>query len=197
MTDLSQFAFSAAEGFDEPSMREAFSHAVPLRTVVIYCYDPRAARIPEIVAERLGDIYPGKIILDDEGHKIASTATIFPVIVAGGRAVDSLRSIAVAQHLFGIENIVVVHHSHCGATTFTANGIIDAFRREQGSDLSDAFPREALCIADYKRSLEDDVALLRNHPAVPRSATLFGFFYEIDSAELVLVSKDEARRSLG
>jgi carbonic anhydrase len=195
MTDFSQFAFSAAEDFDEALTREAFSRAVPLRSVVIYCYDPRAARIPEVVAEHLGDIYPGETIVDEEGRKIAATASIFPVIVAGGRAFDALRSIAVAQHLFGIQNIAVVHHSHCGATTFTAEGIIDAFRREQQSDLTKAFPHDALCIANFEQSLKNDVAMIRNHPGTPRSANIFGFFYEIDSGELTLVAKHGGDRS--
>jgi carbonic anhydrase len=71
------------------------------------------------VAKRLGDeVFPGEVIRDDQGKRVASSTTLFPVIVAGGRAIDALRSITVAQHLFGIRNIVVVHHSHCGATTF-------------------------------------------------------------------------------
>jgi carbonic anhydrase len=195
MSGFSQFAFSAAENFDEATVREAFSHAVPLKTVVIYCYDPRAARIPLLVAERLGDIYPGKVVHNAEGNKVASTSTLFPVVVAGGRAFDALRSIAVAQHLFGVENIVVVHHSHCGATTFTADGIIDAFHREQHSDIAQAFPREALCITDYQQSLKSDVALIRQQPGTPKSADIFGFFYEIDSGELILVASDPGEPS--
>jgi carbonic anhydrase len=195
MADFAKFAFSAAENFDEAAVREAFSHAVPLKTVVIYCYDPRAARIPELVAEHLGDTWPGETLLDDQGHKVASTATIFPVVVAGGRAFDALRSVAVAQHLFGIENIVVVHHSQCGATTFTADGIIDAFRREQHSDIAQAFPRQALCISDYQQSLKSDVALIRAQPGTPKSADIFGFFYEIDSEELILVATDPGEAS--
>jgi carbonic anhydrase len=190
MNDLAKFAFSATERFDEPAIREAFSHAVALRTVVIYCYDPRATRIPELVAEQLGDVYPGEIVLNEAGQKVASTTTIFPIVVAGGRAFDALRSIAVAQHLFGIENIVVVHHSYCGATTFTADGIIDAFRHEHGADISGSFPRAALCIADYEKSLKSDVALIRTQPGTPRGADIFGFFYEIDSGELILVASD-------
>lgn len=195
MSGFSQFAFSAAENVDEATVREAFSHAVPLKTVVIYCYDPRAARIPLLVAERLGDIYPGKVVHNAEGNKVASTSTLFPVVVAGGRAFDALRSIAVAQHLFGVENIVVVHHSHCGATTFTADGIIDAFHREQHSDIAQAFPREALCITDYQQSLKSDVALIRQQPGTPKSADIFGFFYEIDSDELILVASDPGEPS--
>jgi len=189
MGRFTKFAFNSRPGFDEAAVRQVFAKAVPLKTVVIYCYDPRAARIPELVADRLGETYPGFLVLDAEGRKVASTTNVFPIIVAGGRAHDALRSIAVAQHLFGIENVVVVHHSQCGATTFTADGIIDAFHDEHHVDISRAFPREALCIADYEQSIRNDVDLLRNHPAVPRSANILGFFYEIDSGELIEIAK--------
>jgi carbonic anhydrase len=190
MSRFEQFAFSARDDFDEAATREAFSHAVPLKTVVIYCYDPRAAQIPEVVARHFGETFPGELLLNQQGYKIASTANVFPVVVAGGRAFDALRSIAIAQHLFGIENIVVVHHSHCGGTTFTADGIIDSFRREQGSDISHDFPREALCIGDYEQSLKSDVALIRSQAGTPRAANIYGFFFDIDSESLTLVAND-------
>lgn len=192
MGKFDRFAFSAHPAFNESAVRQAFAQAVPLKTVVIYCYDPRAVGIPSAVAKRFSETFPGDLIVDASGHKIASTTNVFPVVVAGGRAFDALRSIAVAQHLFGIDNIVVVHHSHCGATTFTADGIIGAFHNEHHADISHAFPREALCIADYEQSLRDDVQLLRNHPATPRSANIFGFFYEIDGRELIEVVSDAA-----
>src|SRR5215469_6442124 len=119
MGKFDRYAFSAQPSFDEAGTRKGFSKAVPLKTLVIYCFDPRAAEIPNAVAKLFGDeVFPGDIILDGSGNRVASTTTIFPVIVAGGRAVDALRSITVAQHLFGIQNIVVVHHSHCGGTSF-------------------------------------------------------------------------------
>ena len=129
MGKFDRYAFSAQPSFDEAETRKAFSHAVPLKTLVIYCYDPRAAEIPDAVAKLFGDeVFPGEIIVDGSGKRVASSTTIFPVIVAGGRAIDALRSITVAQHLFGIQNIVVVHHSYCGATSFTADGIIERLR---------------------------------------------------------------------
>src|SRR5215813_10724700 len=119
MGKFDRYAFSAQPSFDEAKTRRAFSQAVPLKTLVIYCYDPRAAEIPRAIAKLFADeVFLGEIILDDAGNRVASTSTIFPVVVAGGRAIDALRSITVAQHLFGIQNIVVVHHSHCGATSF-------------------------------------------------------------------------------
>src|SRR4029077_19590369 len=161
MGKFDRYAFSASPSFDEAATRQDFSRAVPLRTLVIYCYDPRAAEIPHIVAERLGDeVFPGQIIHDASGNRVASSTTMFPVIVAGGRAIDALRSITVAQHLFGIQNIVVVHHSHCGATMCTADGIIDAYEHEHHLEISDLYPRSSICITDYEASLRHDTALI-------------------------------------
>jgi carbonic anhydrase len=194
MGKFDRFVFSASPSFDEAKTREAFSHAVPLKTLVIYCYDPRAAEIPSAVAELFGDeVFPGRVTLDASGHRVASSTTIFPVIVAGGRAIDALRSITVAQHLFGIRNIGVVHHSHCGATTFTADGIIDAYRREHHTDISGLYERGSICIEDYEASLKRDTALIRAHAGTPRHVNIFGYFYDIDTGVLIEVVKDKAK----
>jgi carbonic anhydrase len=188
-----RYAFSASPSFDEAATRKAFSRAVPLKTLVIHCYDPRAAGIPKAVAERLGDeVFPGEVVFDDAGNRVGSTATVFPVVVAGGRAVDALRSITVAQHLFGIENIVVVHHSFCGATSFTAEGIIAAYRHEHGRDISGLHDRGSLCIEDYEASLRRDVALIRSYAGTPSRADVFGFFYDIDTGALTEIVADRA-----
>ena len=191
MGKFDRYAFSAQPSFNEAATREAFSHAVPLKTLVIYCYDPRAAEIPDVVAKLFGDeVFPGEIIFDGAGNRVASSTTIFPVIVAGGRAIDALRSITVAQHLFGIQNIVVVHHSHCGATSFTADGIIDAYRHEHHLDISDLYPRSSICITDYEASLRHDTALIREHAGTPRHVNIFGYFYDIDARTLTEVVRD-------
>jgi carbonic anhydrase len=165
---------------------------VPLRTVVVYCYDPRAVGVPAAVAKELGDVFPGEIVTDVAGKKVASTTTLFEVVVAGGRAVDALRSVTVAQHLFGIERIVVVHHTYCGATSFTADGIIEACRREQGTDIGSLYPRDSICISDYTASLRHDVHLLRSSAGTPRRAAIYGYMYDIDTDALSLVVEDEA-----
>jgi len=194
MTRFDQFSFRASPSFHEAETRRAFAKAVPLKTVVVHCYDPRASDIPHAVATRFGDeVFPGRVVLDPAGKRVASTTTIFPIVVAGGRAVDALRSITVAQHLFGINNIVVVHHSHCGATSFTADGIIGAYRREHDRDISTLYDRDSICIADYESSLRHDVALIRAHAGTPPHASLFGYFFDIDSGLLTEVVAD--RRS--
>jgi carbonic anhydrase len=193
MGKFDRFAFAASPQFDEAATRVAFARAVPLKTLVIYCYDPRAAEIPNAVAKWLGEEeYPGRVIVDDNGRRVASTTTIFPIVVAGGRAVDALRSITVAQHLFGIQNIVVVHHSHCGATTFTADGIIEAFRHEHHADISGLYDRGSICIDDYETSLQRDTALIRAHAGTPKHVNVLGLFYDIDTGWLTGVVNDRA-----
>jgi carbonic anhydrase len=191
MGKFDHYAFSAHPSFNEAATREAFSRAVPLRTLVIYCYDPRATEIPDAVAKLFGDeVIPGEIILDGAGNRVASSTTIFPIIVAGGRAVDALRSITVAQHLFGIQNIIVVHHSHCGATSFTAEGIVDAYQHEHHLDISNLYQRSSICITDYEGSLKHDTALIRSHAGTPRHVNIFGYFYDIDTRALTEVVRD-------
>jgi carbonic anhydrase len=197
MGKFDRYVFSASPSFNEVVTREAFSHAVPLKTLVIYCYDPRATDIPTAVAKLFGDeVFPGEVMRDHEGNRVASTTTIFPIIVAGGRAVDALRSITVAQHLFGIQNIVVVHHSYCGATTFTADGIINAYKREQHTEISALYERGSICIEDYEASLKRDTALIRAHVGTPPHVNIFGYFYNIDTGELTEVVRDRAKAAL-
>ena len=148
---------------------QAFSHEVPLKTLVICCYHPRAAQVPQLVAERLDDIAPGEPLEDLADGKAAWRSNVFPIMVAGGRVLDALRSVAAEQPLFGIENIVVVHHSQCEAMRVDSGGLIDDLPAQQ----------------HVGSSLESDVALLHNHPAVPRSAAIFGYFFEIDSGALI------------
>lgn len=192
--NFDNYAFSKQPGFVETQMREAFKQAVPLRTVVVYCYDPRAVNIPHAVAKAMpGEVYPGEIVRDEQGKKIASTTTIFPVVVAGGRAVDALRSVTVAQHLFGIENIVVVHHTYCGATSFTPEGLFRAFNAEQGVDISTLYNRGNIAIASYESSLRSDTRLLREWKGTPKNVNIYGYLFNIDTEALSLIVKDHAK----
>lgn len=137
-----------------------------------------------------GEVYPGEIVRNNSGEKIASTTTIFPIVVAGGRAVDALRSITVAQHLFGTENIVVVHHTYCGATSFTPEGLVKDFNREQGVDISELYDRNNIAITDYESSLKHDARLVRESKGTPRTVNIYGYVFNIDTEALTLVVDD-------
>lgn len=185
------YAFSKQPTYHEATVRKEFAKAVPLRTVIIYCYDPRAVDIPAAVAQELGEVYPGEIITDEGGNKVASTTSLFEVVVAGGRAIDALRSITVAQHLFGIQNIVIVHHTHCGATSFTADGLVDAYKHEHNQDISTLYERESIAISDLVTSLAHDTQLVRQSKGTPRHVNIYGYVYDIDTHGLTLVAEDK------
>lgn len=190
--NFDEFAFSKQQGFDEAAVRKEFAKAVPLKTVVVYCYDPRIAQVPQLIAKELDQTHPGEIIIDENGNKIASTTNVFEVCVAGGRAFDALRSVTVAQHLFGIENVVIVHHTHCGATSFTKDGIIAAYKDEHDADIEPLYPAESICISDYNESLEHDVQMMRQSAGTPKHANIFGYLYDIDEEKLIKVTESLA-----
>ena len=117
--------------------------------------------------------------------------------VAGGRAIDALRSVTVAQHLFGIENVVVVHHTYCGASSFTTDGIIDAYKHEHGADISAIYERESISISDYLRSLKHDTSLMRESKGTPQHVNIYGYLYDTNTNELSMVVEDEGALKIG
>jgi carbonic anhydrase len=190
MTDFSAFVYKNMQGYDEPKFREMFSHAIPLKTVVIHCYDPRAADIPFAIAKHFSEVFPGELIRDENGARVGSTTNIAQVVVAGGRAAEALRSITVADFLFGIEKVVVVHHSFCASTTYTKSGFIKTFDHEHGTDISHAYDDGSVTIDNFEQSLKYDVRLMRAAPGVPANLKIYGFFFNIDSGELVEIVSD-------
>lgn len=188
---FSEFVFSAMPGFDEPSFRKLFAQAIHFKTIVIHCFDPRAAEVPDVIARHFpGEIYPGENVLDEAGNRVGHTRTLFPISVAGGRAIAGLQSISTIEHLFGLENVVVVHHSFCGATSYTADGMLEAYEHEHGIDISSEYDRGSISISDFESSLKYDVALVRASPGVPKHVNVFGFFYNIDTGALTEVLRD-------
>lgn len=133
MPKFEEFQFRKQPWYtNEYAIRQLLPTLIPVKTLVIFCFDPRADEIPKAVAEHFGDeVYPGENVLDEAGNRVGSTATLFRVSNAGGRAISALQSISTMEYLVHIERVIVAHHSFCGATSFTADGFINAFRREQ------------------------------------------------------------------
>jgi carbonic anhydrase len=182
--NFDDYVLSKQPGYDEPTFRKEFAKAMPLRTVVVYCYDPRVVDIPAVVAKEFGEVYPGETVTDAHGNNVGTTRSLFEVVVAGGRAIDALRSVTVAQHVFGIENVVIVHHTYCGETSFTTDGIIDAYKHEH----------ENISISDYVKSLNHDTKLMRESKGTPQHANIYGYLFDHVTTELSLVVEDNGIR---
>ena len=170
---------------------EGANQAIPMKTLVIYCFDPRAAEIPRAVSDYFGDeVYPGENILDQSGNRVGHTRTLFTETNAGGRAAFALESVAAMDYIFSVQNVVVVHHSFCGTTTLTPELLVEEFHDHHHADISTMFDQDSLAIMDFEKSIRYDIALLRSSPAVPKHVKLYGFFYEISSGGLTEVVRD-------
>ena len=189
MGKFSAYEYRKQPGFDMNTF-EGANQAIPMKTLVIHCLDPRAVEIPQAVAEHFGDeVYPGEIITDENGTRVGSTRTLFAATNAGGRAAFALESVAAMDYIF-VENVVVVHHSFCGTTTLTPELLIEEFRDHHHADISTMFDHDSLAIMDFAKSIKHDIELLRSSPAVPKHIKLYGFFYEISSGRLTEVVRD-------
>src|ERR1700683_2652320 len=94
MSQFSDYEYRRQPGFDMNTF-EGANQAIPMKTLVIHCFDPRAVEIPQAVAEHFGDeVYPGEIITDENGTRVGSTRTLFAATNAGGRAALALESVA-------------------------------------------------------------------------------------------------------
>ena len=192
MAKFSEFEFRTQPWFNQDTF-QGFNQFIPMKTIVIYCFDPRAAEIPIAVAEYFGnEVYPGENVLDEAGHRVGSTRTLFTLTNAGGRALGALQSIATMDYLFDYQNVVVVHHSFCGATALTPDILLSRFQDRYDANISNMFDRESLSIPHFEESVRYDVKLLRQSPAVPKHINLFGFFYEMNSGELIEIVRDLA-----
>jgi carbonic anhydrase len=190
MSEFSNYEYRKLPGFDMNTF-EGANQAIPMKTLVIHCVDPRAVDIPNAIAKYFGDeVYPGEIITDENGARVGSTATLFVETNAGGRAAFALETVAAMDYIFHVQNVVVVHHSFCGTTTLTPELMVKKFHDHYHADISALFDHDSLAIMDFKESLNYDIKLLRESPAVPKSIKLYGFFYEISSGKLTEVVRD-------
>ena len=190
MTKYAEYEFRTQPWFDQTQFN-GFNQAIPMKTLVIHCFDPRATEIPQKVAEYFGDeVFPGENILDEAGNRIGNTRTLFAASNGGGRADQALASIAVMDYLFHIQNVVIVHHSFCGTTAFSPRVFFDKYREEHHTDISPLFDPESLSISHFEESIRYDVELLRKSPAVPKNVKLYGFFFEINSQKLTEIVRD-------
>jgi carbonic anhydrase len=86
----------------------------------------------------------------------------------------------------------VVHHTYCGATSFTPEGSIKAFNAEQGVDISGLYDRHNIAISDYESSLQRDTSLFREWKGTPKKVNIYGYLFDIDTEALTLIVEDRA-----
>ena len=104
---------------------------------------------------------------------------------AGGVASDdALRSLAISQHLLGTEEIVLIHHTDCGMLTFTDEDFAQKMEAETGKR-----PEwRTLSCTDLDEDVRKTLERIRESPFIPRTDTVRGFVYEVETGRLREVS---------
>jgi carbonic anhydrase len=158
--DLLQNSKAYAEQFDKGDL--------PLppakRVAVVACMDAR--------------LDPARVLGLDEGdaHVIRN---------AGGVVTDDeIRSLSISQHLLGTEEIILIHHTDCGMLTFGDDQF--ANQLEEATGQRPAW--DARSFTDLDGDLRDSIRRIKDSPFIPRTDSVRGFVYEVETGKLREVS---------
>lgn len=101
---------------------------------------------------------------------------------AGGRVTDDMiRSLVISQQQMGTREIVVLHHTDCGAQTFQNEEFQEHLKTELGVDVSD---QDFLPFQDVEESVREDMQLLRECPLIPDDVVISGAVYDVDTGSM-------------
>lgn len=104
---------------------------------------------------------------------------------AGGRATDDMiRSLVISQQQMGTREIVVLHHTDCGAQTFTNESFADHIHQELGVDVSG---QDFLPFQDVEESVREDMQILLDSPLIPDDVVINGAVYDVDTGKMTQV----------
>ena len=101
---------------------------------------------------------------------------------AGGRVTeDMIRSLVISQQQMGTREIVVLHHTDCGAQTFQNEEFQEHLKTELGVDVSN---QDFLPFQDVEESVREDMQLLRECPLIPDDVVISGAVYDVDTGSM-------------
>ncbi|HEL2738579.1 TPA: carbonic anhydrase [Streptococcus suis] len=104
---------------------------------------------------------------------------------AGGRVTeDMIRSLVISQQQLGTREIVVLHHTDCGAQTFTNEDFAVQLERDLGVDVTG---QDFLPFTDIEESVREDIALLKQSPLIPDDVEISGAVYDVDTGRMTEV----------
>src|SRR4051794_37681292 len=104
---------------------------------------------------------------------------------AGGVVTDDeIRSLAISQRLLGTEEIILIHHTDCGMLTFTD----DDFKRQIQEDTGIKPEWAAEAFSDLDEDVRQSIARIKASPFIPRTDSVHGFVYEVETGRLREVS---------
>jgi carbonic anhydrase len=145
-----------ADAFDHPGLAVAPTR----RLAVVACMDSRL------------DLFGALGLELGEAHIIRN---------AGGVVTDDVvRSLIISQRLLGTEEVALVHHTDCGLLKVTDDELKDAIEDDVG--VRPGFAFEAF--RDLDVNVRRSIARLRATLFLPRTDSVRGFVYDVDTGRL-------------
>lgn len=89
-----------------------------------------------------------------------------------------IRSLVISQQQMGTREIVVLHHTDCGAQTFSNEDFAKHIQNTLGVDVRG---RNFLPFTDVVESVREDMELLRQSPLIPEDVVISGAVYDVDT----------------
>lgn len=175
---------------ESKSYHEYTATKIPkFKTALVSCMD---ARLVHLLPAALG-LEDGDVVLIQN---------------AGGRLTDpygeTMRALLVAIYELGVEDVVFIGHTDCGAQKISAEGMI-------GHMLQRGVPKETIERLEKEEDLDgwlagfvssedavtSSIRLLSNHPLHPESVHIHGFVIDIVTGELTRVRRSEHLQTAG
>jgi carbonic anhydrase len=143
---------------------EGFSGPLPLppsrHLAVVACMDARL------------NVYGILGLNDGEAHVIRN---------AGGVVTDDeIRSLTISQRLLGTQEIILIHHTHCGMLTFTDDEFKASIQQDTGIKpewAAEAFP-------DLDEDVRQSINRIKASPFIPHKDSVRGFVFDVATGKL-------------
>lgn len=139
-----------------------------LKLAVVSCMDSRLDTFAMLGLE-LGDVH----IIRNAGGVVTE---------------DVIRSLVISQRMLGTREIVLVHHTNCGALTFTDDELRNQLLDETG--LKPTWSPESF--RDLDADLCQSIERVRRNPFLTDTTHVRGFVFDVASGELREVHPREA-----
>lgn len=153
-----------------PTIADVNKESKPRLTIVVACVDPRCS-VDRFIDLNLG-VPNGEMVMVSRN--------------AGGNIRFAVRDILLLDARFGIDELVVVHHTDCGSTMFTNDWMRDAVKARVGESHWDEIDQINWgANTDMADSVKVDLEWLRANKVIRDELknTARGFLYDIKTGK--------------
>lgn len=98
---------------------------------------------------------------------------------------DVLRSLLIAHHKLGIQEILIVNHTECGLLTFKDDELRTELTQKTGT--ATIFPGHFHAFTSLEENVRHQIQKLKTHPWMPKHVLVRGCIYDVHTGKLTEV----------